>query len=74
MSPTHNLTYKHALGLLSLPCLPFFSLSPLPSSPMSALSYQTFYTTETGSELFFLIFLKSATSQFIENLKGLSQM
>lgn len=31
-------------------------------------------STEAGSELFFLIFLKSAASQFIENLNGLSQM
>lgn len=80
MSPTHNLTHKHSQALLSLPYLPFFSPSPLPNSPMSALMLSdilpnlTVGSTEAGSELFFLIFLKSATSQFTENLNGLSQM
>lgn len=80
MSPTHNLTHKHAQALLSLPCPPLFSLSPLPSSPMSALVLSdilpnlTVSSTEARLELFFLIFLKSATSQFIDNLNGLSQM
>lgn len=80
MSPTHNLTHKHSQALLSLQCLPFFSLKPLLSSPMSALMLSdilhnlTVGSTEAGSELFFLIFLKSAASQFIENLNGLSQM